>query len=112
MTYLSTPRFLLSTSSSPILPGSSYLDVGGKMPLSGIDLDNFGSIRFRLQRWSSVDPLAAATCFFGQYYVALIAWTSGNFGGRETVEALLRGSLELIRDGLVPVVNSQEPRDM
>lgn len=61
---------------------------------------------------SSVDPLAAATCFFGQYYVALIAWTSGNFGGRETVEALLRGSLELIRDGLVPVANSQEPRDM
>ncbi|MCA9860794.1 MAG: hypothetical protein KC438_13790 [Thermomicrobiales bacterium] len=59
MTYLSTPRFLLSTSSSPILPGSSYLDVGGKMPLSGIDLDNFGSIRFRLQRWSSVDPLEA-----------------------------------------------------
>ncbi len=54
MTYLSTPRFLLSTSSSPLLSGMSYLDVGNKLPLSGVDLDGYGSIRFKLQRWSAV----------------------------------------------------------
>ncbi len=32
MTYLSTPRFLLSTSSSPILSGRSYLEVGSRLP--------------------------------------------------------------------------------
>lgn len=54
MTYLSTPRFLLSTSSSPILSGRAFLDIGAKQPLSGIDLDDFGSFRSRLQRWNAV----------------------------------------------------------
>jgi hypothetical protein len=54
MTYLSTPRFLLSTSSSPILPGTAYLEIGSRLPLSGIDLDNYGSVRSKLQRWSAV----------------------------------------------------------
>jgi hypothetical protein len=53
MTYLSTPRFLLSTASSPILPGSSYLEIGSRLPLSGIDLDHYGSLRTKLQRWNS-----------------------------------------------------------
>jgi hypothetical protein len=56
MTYLSTPRFLLSTSSSPLLSGTAYLEMGGKLPLSGIDLDGYGSFRTKLQRWSSVLP--------------------------------------------------------
>src|SRR5215218_8709313 len=54
MTYLSTPRFLLSTASSPILPGTSYLEIGSRLPLSGIDLDGYGSIRSKLQRWPAV----------------------------------------------------------
>lgn len=56
MTYLSTPQFLLSTSSSPLLSGSSYLEIGGKMPLIGIDLDDYGSLRSKLQRWSAISP--------------------------------------------------------
>jgi len=54
MTYLSTPQFLLSTASSPILPGSAYLDIGGRLPLNGIDLDGYGSLRSKLQRWTTV----------------------------------------------------------
>lgn len=54
MTYLATPRFLLSTASSPILSGSSYLEIGGHQPLGGIDLDDLGSFRYRLQRWGAV----------------------------------------------------------
>ena len=54
MTYLSTPRFLLSTSSSPVLSGNSYLEIGRRLPLSGIDLDYCSNIRTRLQRWNSV----------------------------------------------------------
>src|SRR5829696_2468941 len=54
MTYLSTPRFLLSTASSPVLSGSSYLEIGRRLPLSGIDLDYCSNMRTRLQRWSSV----------------------------------------------------------
>lgn len=54
MTYLSTPRFLLSTASSPILPGTAYLEIGSRLPLSGIDLDSYGSIRSRMQRWNGV----------------------------------------------------------
>lgn len=59
MTYLSTPRFLLSTTSSPILPGTAYLEIGARMPLSGIDLDNVDSFRSRLQRWSAIDAESA-----------------------------------------------------
>lgn len=54
MTYLSSPRFLLSTASSPILPGSSYLEIGGRLPLGGVDLDHYGSLRSKAQRWNSV----------------------------------------------------------
>ena len=54
MTYLSTPQFLLSTSSSPILSASSYLEIGSRLPLSGIDLDNHGSFRMKLQRWNAI----------------------------------------------------------
>ena len=54
MTYLSTPRFILSTASSPILPGAAYLEIGSRLPLTGIDLDHFGSLRTRLQRWNAV----------------------------------------------------------
>jgi hypothetical protein len=54
MTYLSTPQFVLSTASSPILPGRAYLEIGSRMPLSGIDLDTSGSLRSKLQRWSAV----------------------------------------------------------
>lgn len=56
MTYLSTPQFLLSTTSSPLLSGSAYLEIGSKLPLSGIDLDQVGSIRYKLQRWNRIDP--------------------------------------------------------
>lgn len=56
MTYLSLPQFILSTSSSPLLSGRAYLDIGGKMPLLGVDLDAFGSYRFKLQRWNAVSP--------------------------------------------------------
>jgi hypothetical protein len=59
MTYLSTPRFLLSTASSPVLSGSAYLEIGGKLPLCGIDLDQFGSFRSKLQRWGAVTPADA-----------------------------------------------------
>lgn len=59
MTYLLTPQFLLSTSSSPILSGTAYLDIGAKMPLSGVDLADYGSIRFKLQRWNAVAPEGA-----------------------------------------------------
>lgn len=59
MTYLSTPRFLLSTTSSPVLPGAAYLEIGARMPLSGIDLDNVESFRSRLQRWSAIDAESA-----------------------------------------------------
>lgn len=54
MTYFSSPRFLLSTSSSPLLSGRAYLEIGGKMPLSGIDLDGYGAFRTKLQQWGSV----------------------------------------------------------
>jgi len=54
MTYLSSPRFILSTSSSPLLSGRAYLEIGGKMPLCGVDLDSYGSFRSKLQRWDSV----------------------------------------------------------
>lgn len=54
MTYFSTPRFLLSTASSPLLSGASYLEIGSRLPLSGIDLDNYGCFRSKIQRWSSV----------------------------------------------------------
>ena len=54
MTYLSTPRFLLSTASSPILPGRSYLEIGSRLPMGGIDLDSYGSFRSKLQRWTAV----------------------------------------------------------
>ncbi len=54
MTYLSTPQFLLSTSSSPILSGTSYLEIGSRLPLTGIDLDSYGSFRSKLQRWNAV----------------------------------------------------------
>lgn len=56
MTYLSTPQFLLSTASSPLLSSSAYLDIGGRLPLSGVDLDGYGSFRSKLQRWDSVTP--------------------------------------------------------
>lgn len=56
MTYLSTPQFLLSTASSPVLSGSSYLEIGSRMPLTGIDLDSYGAFRSKLQRWSTVPP--------------------------------------------------------
>ena len=56
MTYLSTPRFLLSTASSPVLSGSSYLEIGSRLPLDGIDLDYVGSLRSKLQRWNVVSP--------------------------------------------------------
>ncbi len=54
MTYFSSPRFVLSTSSSPLLSGRAYLEIGSKMPLSGIDLDAYGAFRSKLQRWNSV----------------------------------------------------------
>ena len=56
MTYLSTPQFLLSTLSSPLLSGKSYLELGSRMPLSGVDLDNFEAFHSRLQRWSMAPP--------------------------------------------------------
>ncbi|HET9662151.1 MAG TPA: hypothetical protein VFP05_17630 [Thermomicrobiales bacterium] len=56
MTYLSSPRFILSTSSSPLLSGRAYLEIGGKMPLCGVDLDSYGSFRSKLQRWDAVSP--------------------------------------------------------
>ena len=59
MTYLSTPSFLLSTASSPVLSGRAYLEIGSKLPLSGIDLDQYGSFRSRLQRWGAVAPADA-----------------------------------------------------
>jgi len=54
MTYLSTPRFLLSTSSSPVLSGRAFLEIGSRQPLSGVDLDAYGSFRSKLQRWNAV----------------------------------------------------------
>jgi hypothetical protein len=56
MTYFSSPRFILSTSSSPLLSGRAYLEIGGKMPLCGVDLDSYGSFRSKLQRWDAVSP--------------------------------------------------------
>lgn len=54
MTYLSTPQFLLSTLSSPLLSGRDYLELGSRLPLSGVDLDNYESVHSKLQRWSSI----------------------------------------------------------
>lgn len=54
MTYLSTPQFLLSTLSSPLLSGRNYLELGSRLPLSGVDLDNYEALHSKLQRWSAV----------------------------------------------------------
>lgn len=56
MTYLSAPQFLLSTRSSPLLSGRDYLEIGRRLPLSGVDLDDCESFRSKLQRWSTVSP--------------------------------------------------------
>ena len=63
MTYLSTPRFLLSTSSSPLLSGRAYLEIGGKMPLSGIDLDEYGLLPFETAAMELRDPERMLSAF-------------------------------------------------
>lgn len=51
MTYLSTPSVLISTATSPLLSGTAYLDIGTRLPLSGVDLDRYSTFRSKLQRW-------------------------------------------------------------